>query len=318
MQDRAQYESVDLHQQDYGHTGWFTYMRDFVSPTSLWRLARSGMARIDRAPGVPPYSAGMDMRSGGTTSNKDRISAMLHGVDTRHTEYDTRYRYPSGIPSTYLASRPLLGRDGQDSEGAAENRQRPVPRRNNANPTVCGTSDHEDSRRLASGLTTDLSGEDSGRNPGSHPSADRSVLGRQTDPSDRRTSDWRSSTLGSHPNMGVDPSHSSLTGIEWGPARNTNRILMTGLRRPDQRGATAWDANWVRPIIPNRLMMLLSGTDNRRSRLDEYSVRPRVTPSEVQELQCRAREYMRQQLEQLDDWDRHSTLSGFPLSQGMR
>ena len=154
VQDRAHCESVDPNQEDYGHTEWLTYMRDIVFPTSLWRLARSGMARIECAPGVPPYSAGMDMRSGGTTSNTDRISGTVHGVmDTRRTEYDTRRRYHSGVPSTYLASRPLLGRDGQDSEGAEENRQRSVLRVNNADPTVCGTSDHEDSRRLATGLT---------------------------------------------------------------------------------------------------------------------------------------------------------------------
>ena len=39
--------------------------------------------------------------------------------------------------------------------------------------------------------------------------------------------------------------------------------------------------------------MLLSGTDNRRNHSDE-----------VEELQLRAREYTRQQLEQMDDWDR--------------
>ena len=137
--------------------------------------------------------------------------------------------------------------------------------------------------------------------------------------------------------LGWNPRRSRSTilgeGRAWDPSGNTSRILMTGLRCPGQRGATAWDANWVRPIIPNRLMMLLSGTDNcrigqrgatawdanwvrpitpnrlmmllsgtdnRRSHLDEYSVRPRITPSEVQELQCRAREYTRQQLDQMD------------------
>ena len=80
----------------------------------------SGITHIERTPGIPPYSAGMDMRSGGTTSNTDRISGMLHGVDNRHTESDTSQRYPLRIPSTYSASRPLLGRDGQDSEGVAK------------------------------------------------------------------------------------------------------------------------------------------------------------------------------------------------------
>ena len=45
--------------------------------------------------------------------------------------------------------------------------------------------------------------------------------------------------------------------------------------------------------IPKRLTMLLSSTDNRRNHSDE-----------VEELQSRAREYTRQQLEQMDDWDR--------------
>ena len=112
-----------------------------------------------RTQGVLPCSAGMDMRSSGTTSNFDRISAMSHGVvDTSHTECSTRQGCSSGVPSTYLASRPLLGRDGQDSEGVMENRPGPVVRGNHADPTIGRTSDHEDSRRLASGLPADLSG----------------------------------------------------------------------------------------------------------------------------------------------------------------
>ena len=108
----------------------------------------SGRTRIERTPGVPPYSAGMDMRSGGITSNTDRSSGMLPGVDTRHTGSDTSQRYPIGIPPTYSASRPLLGRDGQDSEGVMENRPKPVIRGSHADPTERRTSDHEDSRRL--------------------------------------------------------------------------------------------------------------------------------------------------------------------------
>ena len=70
----------------------------------------SGSTHIGRTIGVLPYSAGMDMRSSGTTSNFDRISAMLHGVmNTSHTECGARQRCSSGVPSTYLASRPLLG-----------------------------------------------------------------------------------------------------------------------------------------------------------------------------------------------------------------
>ena len=331
VQDQAQPYGNDLRFEDYCHTGWFTYMRDIASPTSLWRSACSGTARIDRAPGVPPYSAGMDMRSGGTTSNKDRISGLLHDANTQYMGSDTRQRDPSGIPSTYSASRPLLGRDGQDSEGVMETRPRPVIRGSHADPTIRRTSDHEDSRRLASGLSPDLSGT-----PG-----EGSGIGRQTDPGDRRTSDWGSSTWGSHP-MDLASTHSSLTAIERDTPGNASRTLMTGLRRPGQRGVTAYGnagdcremgnptahhnrwlwanllqegypsegyfmntmgsrtgiGSWLRPTIalrdiPKRLTRLLSGTDNRRNHSDE-----------VEELQSRAREYTRQQLEQMDDWDR--------------
>ena len=49
--------------------------------------------------------------------------------------------------------------------------------------------------------------------------------------------------------------------------------------------------------------MLLSGTDNRRNRSEGYSENRRII-SEAEELQARAREYTRRQLEQMDDWDR--------------
>ena len=167
----------------------------------------SGPTRIERTPGVPSYSAGMDMRSGGTISNFDRISAKSHGVmNTRRTEHDTRQRHLSGVPSTYLASRPLLGRDGQDSEGLQGNRLRPVTRGTNVNPTMHGTSDHGDSRRLASGLPANLFGSPGTEAQGSYLRVDRSALGRQIDPGDRRTSNRRSSTPGSDvasPNTGT-------------------------------------------------------------------------------------------------------------------
>ena len=177
----------------------------------------------------------------------------------------------------------------------------------------------------ASGLSPDQSGT-----PG-----EGSGIGRQTDPGDRRTSDWRSSTWGSHP-MDLTSTHSSLTAMERHNTGNASRTLMTGLRRPvtvygnagdcrEMRNPTAhhnrwlWakllqeeypsegyfmntmrsgTSSWFRPRIalrdiPKRLMMLLSGTDNRRNHSDE-----------VEELQSRAREYMRQQPEQMDDWDR--------------
>ena len=119
---------------------------------------------------------------------------------------------------------------------------------------------------------------------------------------------------------------------------NASSTLMTGLRRPGQRGKTTFGDvvndhatrnptahhwlwakllqeeypsedyfmntkgsqtdSWFRPKIalrdiPKRLMMLLSGTDNRRG-----------PSSEVEELQLRARDFTRYQLEQMDDWDR--------------
>ena len=159
----------------------------------------SGSTHTERTPEVTPYSAGTDMRSGGTTSNLDRISAMPYGVmNTRHMEYDTRYGHSSGVPSTYSASRPLLGRDGQDSEGASENRARPLIRGSQMDPAIRRTSDHEDSRRLAAGHSTNLSDVPRTEARRSYIGIDRSALGRQTDPGDRRTSDWRSSTPGSN------------------------------------------------------------------------------------------------------------------------
>ena len=191
----------------------------------------SGSTRVERISDVLSYSAGMDMRSGGTTSNTDRITGTLQGVDTRDTGSDMRQRYPSGGPSTYSTSRTLLGRDGQDSEGVMENRPRPVVRGNYADPTTRRTSDHEDSRRLASGLPADLSGFPTTEAQGAHLGADRSAPGRQTDPGDRRTSDWRSSTWGSHPGD-LASTHSSSTAIERNTTGNASRTLMTGLRAP--------------------------------------------------------------------------------------
>ena len=132
---------------------WLTHMRGIAFPTSPSRMV----------PGVP---------------------------STRRTEHKPigRYAqlsYSSGVPSTYLASRPLLGGDGQDSEGIAGHGQRSACRMTSVEPTVSRTIDHEDSRRLASGLSADLS----------RTHEEGSGLGRQTDPGDRRTSDWRSSTL---------------------------------------------------------------------------------------------------------------------------
>ena len=73
-------------------------------------------------------------------------------------------------------------------------------------------------------------------------------------------------------------------------------------------GSRPGTALWLRPKIalmeiPKRLMMLLSGTDNRQDRSEEHPVKIRITPSEIEELQLRAREYKRQQ-EQMDDWER--------------
>ena len=152
MQDQFQYHGIDLHSEDQRHVGWLTYMGDIAFPTSLWGSACPGITRVDRTSEVPPYSAGMDMRSDGTTSKFDRILAMSHGVmNTGRTEYDTRQGNSSGVPSTYLASRLLPGRDGQDSEGLPGSRLKPVTRGTNVNPTLHGTTDHGDSRRLAAG-----------------------------------------------------------------------------------------------------------------------------------------------------------------------
>ena len=368
VQDQERYDDLGLHPG-------LTDMRDIAPSTSLSRLACRRITRVDGDPGVPPYSAGMDMRSGGTTSNFDRISAIWHGVmGTGHTEYDTSQGHSLGVPSTYLASRPLLRRDGQDSEGTEENQA------NHTDSTVREISDHEDSRRLASGLPADLSGLPGTEAQGSHLRVDRSVLGRQADPGDRRTSDRRSSTPGSDvvsPSTGrpmcVSPTlicsssgsqqqmqrpenFEGFRGSSIEPERditgNASRILMTGLRHPGQRGVTTlsgadddrelrrpmahhsrwlWakllqeeypsegyfmnttglrtgNGSWFRPNIalrdiPKRLMMLLSGTDNRRTGSEGYSGNQRII-SEAEELQARAREYTRRQLEGMDDWDR--------------
>ena len=197
-------------------------------------------------------------------------------------------QYSSGVPSTYLASRPVLGRDGQNSEGIAGHWQRTARRMTRVELTTRRTTDHEDSRRLASGLSADLS-----RIPGagrqreehvnenvigrgrfhdlhqqdpyqrSYPSDDGSGLGRQADPGDRRTSDWRSPTLEGNPDVGLEQSHFTPRDEEGDTARNASRILITGSRRPGQCGVTTHNAAWLTPVIPNRLMMLLSGTDNR-------------------------------------------------------
>ena len=162
--------------------------------------------------------------------------------------------------------------------------------------------DHEDNRRLASGLPACLSRDSRGiREP--YPGEDSTHLGRQTDPGDRRTSDWRSSTLGSHPNIGV----------------NNSRIFR------DREGASARSITWLGTVFPKRLMMSLRGTDDHHSirsftsrgygwqwvkplqaeyPAKGYFMNTRWTPRDVEALQERAREYTRQQEEQMDDWDR--------------
>ena len=83
-------------------------------------------------------------------------------MSTRHTDRGitrtwAQPRCSSGVPSTYLASRPLLGGVGQDSEGTSGHGQRSVRRMTRVEPISGRTSDHEDGRRLASGLSADLS-----------------------------------------------------------------------------------------------------------------------------------------------------------------
>ena len=70
-------------------------------------------------------------------------------------------------------------------------------------------------------------------------------------------------------------------------------------------GSRTGTVSWFRPKtalmeIPKRLIRSMSGTDNRQNRSEGYSVKTRITPSEVEELQLRARVYTRQQLEQMD------------------
>ena len=233
-----------------------------------------------------------------------------------------------------MASRPLLGRDGQDSEGLMENRLSPEIRGNHADPTIRRTSDHEDSRRLAAGLPADLSDFPT-EAQGSYPGADRPALGRQTDPGDRRTSNWRSSTWESHP-MDSASTYSSSIAIERNPTGNASRILMTGLRRPGQRGVTALESegghherhnrrqwakllqeeypakgyfmnterlgigigSWLRPRIA------LRDIPKRLTMLLSGTDNRRNHSEEVEALQLRAREYTQRQLEQMDDWDK--------------
>ena len=278
-------------------TQWLTYMQDIAFPISLRSSGRDSMRRVERTMNVPPYSAGMDMRPGATTSNVDRISETAHGEmstwrnEREMTRISARLWDSSRVPSTYLASRPLLGRDGQDSEVIPGYRRRTAPRMTSRDPTIRRTSDHEDSRRLASGLPTNLSHTRAAIRR--YPSEDTSDLGRQTDPGDRRTSDWRSSTLGNDPaspstgrpmcgsptsigpssgpcqqmqqDVGLQRPHDMPIETEGNAAGNASWILMTGLQRPGQRGLTMPIVAWLRPIIPNRLMMLLSGTDTRRN-----------------------------------------------------
>ena len=88
VQDQSPYHSIDRHPEEYRNTGWLTYMRDIAFPTSP-----------------------LGMMSGAPRG--------------RHTGIDHIERFSqTGRPSTYLASRPLLGRDGQDSEGTPGNRAR--------------------------------------------------------------------------------------------------------------------------------------------------------------------------------------------------
>ena len=168
-----------------------------------------------------------------------------------------------------------------------------------------GTSDYEDSRRLASGLSAGLSRN---RLPGDgirqrEENFHERVIEplheiHQQDPHNTRGS------CPSNPGMGLEQCHLWPREAE----EDTVRIV-----------------TWLRPVIPKRLMMLLSGTDNRRNLwnytarhctwlwaklLQEeypsegYSMNTRSTPREVEALQNRAHEYMRQQVEQMDDWER--------------
>ena len=159
----------------------------------------------------------------------------------------------------------------------------------------------------------------------------------RTDPGDRRTSDWRSSTWESQP-MGLTSTYGLSTAIERDTTGNASRTLMTGLRRPDQRGMTTFgDAEddrvlrnptahhwlWARLIqeeYPSegyfmntkgpgtsswfRPGIALRDIPKRLTMLLSGTDNRRNHSDVVEALQLRARDYTQRQLDQMDDWDR--------------
>ena len=91
-------------------------------------------------------------------------------------------------------------------------------------------------------------------------------------------------------------------------AGNASRILMTGLRRPGQRGVTTHSSADCRR--DNDGSITRYGTWLWAKLLQEeypskgYSMNTRSTPREVEALQARAREYTRRQFEQMNEWER--------------
>ena len=173
-----------------------------------------------------------------------------------------------------------------------------------------GTSDHEDSRRLASGLPACLSRT---QVPGvgirqPEENFHESVTARlheihQQDPCNTQGS------CPSRPGIGLEQCQ-SWHGRTWNYTVRSYTWLRAKLLQEEYPSEGYFmNTMWERPKIalveiPTRLMMLLSGTDNRRYRSGRYSVSPRITPYEVEELQLRAREYTRQQVEQMNVWER--------------
>ena len=119
-------------------------------------------------------------------------SKKARGVPTRGTNATTSGRRVRLSQRISYPETTVHDKAGSDAcEGATENRSRPVIRGSQVDPAIRRTSDHEDSRRLAAGPPADLSESPRMEAQGSHPGVDSSALGRQTDPGDRRTSDWR-------------------------------------------------------------------------------------------------------------------------------
>ena len=155
VQDQAPYHGIDLHPEEYRHTGWLTYMRDIAFPTS--RPAHAGIARI-----VPCCRWTTLLRRNGHAFRRRHIEhgpcfgVRLHGVmNARHTGFDTRQRYSSGSTTQHTWPADLClaetGKTQKEPRGEPARTGNPWDRCEPDNARE--TSDHGDSRRLASGLS---------------------------------------------------------------------------------------------------------------------------------------------------------------------